>query len=172
MILVGASAVGLALLKTIIDDAVRFWPSPVSVSRPFTYFLLAWTIAYIPLRLRRPRAPLDRLMFQPGMAACSAVIIVIAIDVIAWASYEGTLGPGLAATTVLRFWRVHSGHPGPVVAMTWLGLVLSRRWQPEPSWLDRLGRVIGVLWLLTLLCDWHFGRWTITMTHWLRGGNT
>jgi hypothetical protein len=42
---------------------------------------------------------------------------------------------------------------------------LSRRWRPEPGWIDRLGRVIGALWLLSLLCDWRFGRWTLNLTY-------
>jgi hypothetical protein len=171
MILVGASAVGLALARTILDDALRMPHSPMWVARPITYFLFAWTIAFIPLRLRRPQPRLERLMLQPGMAACTAVFIVAAIDAIAWTTYEAQHWPRFAESTVSRFWRGESHHPGPVVAMTWLGLVLSRRWRPESSWLDRLGRTIGVLWLLTLLCDWRFGRWTFNITYRLWTGH-
>jgi hypothetical protein len=165
MILVGASAVGLALARTILKDALMMPRSPMWVARPITYFLLSWTLAFIPLRLRRPRPPLHRLMDQPGMAACCAVAIVTAIDVISRAIYVLLLEPPHAREMLARYWRGNSQHLGPAVAVTWLGLFLSRRWRPEPGWLDRIGRVIGVFWLLTLLCDWRFGRWTFLITY-------
>lgn len=170
MILVGASAAGLALARTIFNDALTMPHSPMWVARPITYFLLAWTLALIPLRLRRPRPPLRRLMVQPGMAACCAVAIVTAIDAISWTIYGAQLDPQHARQMLARYWRGHSQHPGPAVALTWLGLALSRRWRPEPGWLDRLGRAVGALWLLTLLCDWRFGRWAFNITYrlWMR----
>jgi len=170
MILVGASAAGSALARTILNDALVMPRTPMWVARPITYFLLAWTLAFIPLRLRRPRPPLRRLMGQPGMAACCAVAIVTAIDATSWTIYGMQIDPQHAREMLARYWRGASQHPGPAVAVTWLGLALSRRWRPEPGWIDRLGRVVGVLWLLTLLCDWRFGRWTINLTYrlWIR----
>jgi hypothetical protein len=29
----------------------------------------------------------------------------------------------------------------------WAVLVLSGRWRPEPSWIDRAGRIIGATWI-------------------------
>ena len=37
---------------------------------------------------------------------------------------------------------------GYAVATVWLVLALSGRWRPEKSWIDRLGRVLGVIWIL------------------------
>ncbi|WP_406695128.1 hypothetical protein V5E97_29235 [Singulisphaera sp. Ch08] len=36
---------------------------------------------------------------------------------------------------------------GYSVVAIWLLLVLSGRWRPEKSWIDRLGRVLGVIWI-------------------------
>ncbi len=37
----------------------------------------------------------------------------------------------------------------------WLGLAASGRWRPERSWVDRLGRVLGVAWIaITILAAW------------------
>ncbi len=130
-----------------------------------TFFLLALTLGFLPLRLRRPRPPLRRLMCQPGMAACCAVAVVTLVDATSWAIYWAKLDPQNADAMLARYWRGHSHHPGIAVAATWLGLLLSRRWRPEPGWVDRSGRLIGVLWLLTLLCDWRFGRWTFNLTY-------
>ncbi len=32
--------------------------------------------------------------------------------------------------------------------LTWLLLIATRRWHPEPSWIDRLGRVLRVLGMI------------------------
>lgn len=159
MILVAATAVGLALARTIVGDAIMMPRSPMWVARPITYLLLAWTLAFLPLRLRNPRPPLRRLMRQPGMVACAAVAVVVLIDATSWGTYWAKAGPRTAGLMLERFWRGHSQHPGPAVAVAWLGLALGRRARPEPGWIDRIGRFIGVLWLLTLACDWRFGRW-------------
>ena len=52
IILVGASAAELALARRIFGDAQVMPRSPMRVARPIACFLLAWTLAFIPLRLR------------------------------------------------------------------------------------------------------------------------
>ena len=37
---------------------------------------------------------------------------------------------------------------GYAVAAVWLVLVVSGRWRPEKSWIDRLGRALGVIWVM------------------------
>lgn len=165
MILVAATGVGLALGKTIIHDVQSMPVHPMWIARPVSYFLLAWTLAFLPIRLRRPRPSRRRLFLQPGMAACIAVAVVAAVDGLSWAYYWGKFGSDGPSQMLERFWRGHSQHPGPAVGLCWLGLVISRRWRPEPTWIDRLGRFLGFLWILTLLCDWRFGRWTFNLTY-------
>ena len=36
------------------------------------------------------------------------------------------------------------------VPMTWILLIATRRWNLEPSWIDRFGRVLGVLWMVCI----------------------
>lgn len=36
---------------------------------------------------------------------------------------------------------------GPAVAAVWVVLAVAGRWRPERSWIDRLGRLLGVLWI-------------------------
>ncbi len=110
---------------------------------------VAWTVAAIPLRLRRPRPPWRRLGRQPGwVAACSAVpgmavlALGVGVNVLGWGGSVFylddiemslfVLAPSLAGATVLG---------------AWMALVLGRRWRAEASWLDRLGRALGVYWL-------------------------
>ena len=160
MILVAASAIGLTLARTLVGDArsilnLLVWPA--------SFFLLGPTLAFLAIRLRGPRPTIRRLTCQPGMAACCAVAIVTAIDAISWGVFWLKLKPEDAQFMLARFWRLSRENPGPAVAATWLGLVLSRRWRPEPGWIDRIGRLIGVLWLLTILLDWEYNRWIILL---------
>jgi hypothetical protein len=44
---------------------------------------------------------------------------------------------------------------GIAVAAAWLTLALNGRWCPERSWIDRSGRVLGVLWIgMSVLASW------------------
>ncbi len=36
------------------------------------------------------------------------------------------------------------------VVLAWVVLAASRQWQAEPSWIDRAGRALGVLWIATI----------------------
>ena len=37
---------------------------------------------------------------------------------------------------------------GPAVLVSWTTLLLGRRWRAESSWVDRLGRAVGVFWIV------------------------
>ena len=170
MVLVAATAVGIVLARSIFEDAVRMPSSPMWLARPITFFCLPWTLAFVNIRLHAPRRSLHRIMVQPGMAACTAVAVVTAIDIASWVIYWTTLDSQHARDMLARYWRGHSHHAGLAVVATWLGLRLGRYWRPEPGWIDRLGWVLGLIWVLTLLCDWRFGRWTFDAIHLLRSG--
>ena len=38
------------------------------------------------------------------------------------------------------------------VVVTWLTLAIAGRWHPQHAWDDRLGRFLGVVWLIFYLC--------------------
>jgi hypothetical protein len=128
------------------------------------YVLLIWTAGFLVLRLQTPRPTLHRLVCQPGMAACSAALLVTAFDTITWSIHWALLDPGNELLRMLLppvYWPSHTHHVGQAVAVTWLGLLLSRRWRPEPGWIDRFGRLIGILWLLTMLLDSRLSGWVV-----------
>ncbi len=159
MILVAATALGCAgilrfgitageLSSLFADVIAGRWSGELGLqlailSLPFG---LAWTLALIALRLRRPRPPWRILARQPGfLAACMAglafaglllpllggILLGVApsdrVQVLAAASF------GLAAAAML------SG--------AWLTLIVTRRWRAERSWPDRLGRALGAYWI-------------------------
>jgi hypothetical protein len=173
MILIGTTAAGLALARTMLDGATRMRRDPMWIVGTITYLLLVWTAGFLVLRLREPRPALHRLICQPGMAACTAALLVTAIDTITWAIHWALLDPRNELLRMLLppvYWPAHSHHVGQAVAIAWLGILLSRRWRPEPGWIDRFGRLTGVLWLLTMLLDSRLIGWaSATLRFWMGG---
>jgi hypothetical protein len=81
-----------------------------------------------------PRPPLRALLRQPGMVAGLAM---------AFGLFWGT--GGLISLFPDRFDSMNAAPSaiGGTVAAAWGALALSRRWEPEPGWVDRVGRVLG-----------------------------
>jgi hypothetical protein len=104
----------------------------------FLFFLIP---AFLIVRLRRPRAALRSIISQPGFAACATpVIVVLAGTALSLLPLSGLSGQAIEIM----------GQIALVVAppLTWVFLIATRRWKPEPSWIDRLGRVLGVLGMI------------------------
>lgn len=100
-------------------------------------------------RSRRPRPPIRALLRQPGTVAALSVIAGSVI-VSGWLH-------------LLFFGRIIDGtvktiSAGGTVALAWAGMALTKRWNPEHSWMDRLGRLVGVAAILAaVLAFWNFG---------------
>ena len=156
MIFVIAIGLGLALARPaigLIADAVRSDPrwrfqtlaGAVSLGRMLNIVLLNFLFFLLPafliVRLRRPRPALRSLIFQPGFVACATPVIIVL------ATMPLVLLPlsGLAEQAIGIVVQVLLVVAGP---LAWVFLVATRRWNPEPSWIDRLGRVLGVLGMI------------------------
>jgi hypothetical protein len=107
------------LLGSALSDEPRAW---------LTASLFAMTPAQVVMRLRWPRPAWPILVRQPGFVACLAALIGFC--------FEGRLQyvgfPFLTAAAVL---------------LAWGALLGLRRWESEPSWIDRLGRMLGIGWI-------------------------
>jgi hypothetical protein len=200
IVLVAATAVGLAVVKTHhaamtplrwtppFSDVPRFlgWVEGVGVCLVLASpFAMAWTLAILGLRLRRPRAPWRRLVRQPGLVAglMAALVLVVRLTGFATMCLRVMGQPNLAVWNVAgaggigRGGGVFIGLPpgyllwfdsdhflntmamiGVAVGSGWVLLLLSGRWRPEPSWIDRAGRVLGWFWIaiLPLTAWWDF----------------
>ena len=94
--------------------------------------LLGLTLAMLMLRLRQPRPPLVTLLRQPGFVACLAA--PLGVFVFIEANYLG------------GDFRPHPTVAGLILG-AWAILAVSRRWEAEAGWIDRLGRLVGAAWL-------------------------
>jgi hypothetical protein len=154
MIIVVALATGLALARVALYQMGGWismirqlgspgWPTWWNMFWTAVQILFCFIVALIPalivVCLRRPRPPLRRVALQPGFVALCVLVLVgmidvdaIYLDLVSW--------PPL----------VHAVLPGAAVLASWLVLVVFRCWQPERSWIDRTGRLIGVFWIATI----------------------
>lgn len=94
--------------------------------------------AVLVLRFRRLRPPFRPLACRPGTLACaSATLAWLGLIYLTQVTRFFQSFPLVGGSSIVAAW----------VALGWLGLWRLRGWQPEPSWLDRLGRALGIAWL-------------------------
>jgi hypothetical protein len=158
MILILALALGLGLARPYVilianyihtapnmyfqtlDGSVSLGRSLNLIMLYFLYFLLP---ACLILRLRRPRPPMHRVVRQPGFAACAAPVACYLV-----ALPLSLLGPFVPAGEVIELaGQILVAAASP---LAWFFLAVTRRWAAEPSWIDRLGRMLGALWTVCL----------------------
>lgn len=169
MIVVAAMAVGLDLIRYF--DLGFDWEFHSQIWMDPRFFFHSWmidqlvfqifqiaiisamiaTLATLAFRLRRPRPARRRLARQPGMVAVRTVVI-------AWAASVPWLVLGFAGSPVsialegpVRSLSLVVVFAGFGVATRWGLLLLSRRWRAEPGWIDRLGRLVGIAWMVLSL---------------------
>jgi hypothetical protein len=152
MILIAGIAVGFTGFRAqfgSISDWERWIASFDSLSG-FTLMLMSALV--LVFRLRRPRPTIRRVFCQPGAVACfTAVafgfiydvqyILLMAVD--ADRRMEKTFSGWV-------WWIIET--PGSefawIVPITWVLMLLSRRWRPELGWIDRSGFLVGWGWII------------------------
>jgi len=175
MVMIAATAVGLLPLRylynvSLAGSGLEDW-SPYSVygfamavSMLLTPMVFTWSAALWILRLRRPRPKLWQVYRQPGMTACSAVLVVTSfffIKLTFLVGYahlaEGIPLGDLTDWSVLPVtWFHYLDSIGISVLAVWMVLWLGKLCRPEPSWIDRTGRVTGSYCILCgLLFGWY-----------------
>jgi hypothetical protein len=110
--------------------------------------------ALLLLRLFRPRPRFPRLLCQPGATACLATFVVMACRGVAMIIRVASGGDYSLRGGFIDFSADLQKTVPYAVATAWLLLALGRRWCPEPSWIDRVGRLIGAFWIFLLPWFW------------------
>jgi hypothetical protein len=175
MILVAALAGGFGLRRAAEDilaghgftsDGAIVWVLYRIIEAEFP-FLVTLTPAVLAMRLRRPRPRWRRLMRQPGTAASCAALFPVAISLVGLWNFARSLeqavpqaitrpdgGPAFGVSIVIIPIGAILGSCGSFIGVwvtgAWLILALSGRCSPEKSWIDRLGRLVGIGWLSIL----------------------
>ncbi len=119
-----------------------------------------WSLTVLVLAITPPCPPVRRLVRQPGFVACCVVAMTVLITgPLAFAISQHNFIAGLPTSTRLQIYlgealTFRRGEGGFAVASAWLVLWANGRWRSQPSWADRLGRLLGLFWVLTIPFAW------------------
>jgi hypothetical protein len=171
---------GWSYLPLLPFDANPLYRSVRSVAATGLYVMTGvaspWAV-YLLYRSRRPgRTWRFGRVRRPGSVACLAVTIVLIFELLhATASLDRwqrrlnvvhrsdlqaveirylSIRPRSLRERDDPFFNMLNGMPqyaGLLVAGAWLTLLLAGAWRPEPTWVDRAGRALGVFWILAAL---------------------
>ena len=122
------------------------------------------SIGLLALRLRATGFQRGVAAFSPGVTACASVIVVffvrcvrLGIDLLF--RHESLGGNANDYGNMEWLWDgffslVNPVNMGMAVVGSWVALMLSKGWKPEPSAIDRVGRLLGVYWIAAMMIDW------------------
>jgi hypothetical protein len=171
MVMIAVTAAGFAWTRSYVFDYLF----PVIAMRgalPQRYQLV-WVLAAVPMltawsmglflcQMRQPRPPFPAMFTRPGAVACALatlalasevfwvlVVRVISVSVPGWRDHYGVVRP--VSVSYLIAWK--QTEAGLAVAGAWLLMAIGRSWQSEPSWLDRAGTGLGVIWIVLYLFE-------------------
>lgn len=102
-----------------------------------------------------------RLARQPGTVACGAISLVLVVVIGLSIAFElgfdrrDPIAFGVIKVVAIQMTSDDAfNHLTPLAAWataaSWLVLAVGGRWRPEPDWIDRAGRVIGITWIAAI----------------------
>jgi hypothetical protein len=152
MVLVAATALGMAVSRAMHAALPAHFFQRNIIYRVFPY-LVSTTFGLLALSLRQPRPKLRRLMTRPGAAACvTPSLALVATAATTALQYLTASGWTWSNPPFLATWASNSREGPPfAVASAWAMLALTSRWRARPSWIDRLGRLLGLGWIAMYL---------------------
>jgi hypothetical protein len=131
--------------------SLRLWaeqiPWPVIHGTSVALLPITWGLVVVRI-LGSPPAR-RRLFYPPGLAACVAVSVASVLSLCyGWDHPSVSVAGSLSTLSIAALRAVQPLPLAAAVAGTWLVLALDRRWRPEPSWIDRTARCLGLYWLV------------------------
>jgi hypothetical protein len=175
VLLVGSAAVGFGLFQWVHRSMFQGWIWMIDHGLPrsgdwtslnvlvtctdtmvlFTPLAGSWTVLLLILTMRSPRPRWRQIWRQPGMAACLAFSLGWCWSFLGLllALAPGQVGRSLRNSPPLNWAQKFLAdevfmYVGLAVAATWINLWFSGRWRRSADWIDYMGRVVGVFWIL------------------------
>lgn len=151
MALVAATAVGLALHRAFWLEAIPVvhgasWRAIVVTGMAFsTPGAMAWTTAILALQFQPGRGRRRRLA-RPGAAVCCAACSAMVVGIVPMVCVNQGRNSVFLINDLMLF-----GLPALAaasVASTWVLIMILTGYRRSSDWADRLGRVMGLYWLL------------------------
>ena len=168
MLLIAASAAGLAWsgsawkqlgapFQAMATEWAGVWERLTVLAALSLPLLTGWTLTIFVLIWRKPRPRWRRASRGPGMTAALAAMVGLATIAAIYLALLGREGmrtnwsPELwdeLAGGLLQFFAMASPLVGFAVLVSWVIQAIQGRWRAEPTWIDRFGRLLGMLWMV------------------------
>jgi hypothetical protein len=144
---------------------IGLWIAAMRSVPILSLLLFCWSAAVLLLRLLAPRPPRRYLWCQPGFLACVAAVFVFAWKLVSLGAliaaelvtsgraWPSSLSYGDVVRELTVILLTSRGNVGGSVLLVWLVAWASGRCRPEPSWVDRAGRVLGAVWICVSLLE-------------------
>ena len=159
VVFIAAIGVGLALVRPAVK---ALGPRPMVFSNfaeaavfygllYATPLVFACSVATLALSLRPPRPARRQLARRPGFVANAASILGVFVSLVPYIG-QTVLDPSRASDIYMHV--LSTGLPGNLgfyVIGAMLPLMLGGKYGPYPAWEDRLGWLIGMLWIIMSL---------------------
>ncbi len=146
MVLVAASAAGLALARSVLEaqNSPWYFAYPMGAGSPI---VLGLTVGLLGIRLRKPRPAARRLFRQPGAAASLVALASVAV----WSVFLGIRAGSGNPDRGLEGFSYVGASAGPAVLGAWILLGITQTGRREPGWLDRSGLALGCGWIVLMV---------------------
>jgi len=161
MVLITSIGVGVALIMSFLsdtralpgEDRLLGW-SQFEWLFASVLMLMALTLGLALTWIGRLRRPVRLFSQTPGAIACllaSVVIVSVAYHLAVNYATERVAADFQNVFWRIGYWNAIIGDPpaaiGLLILAVWNLLVMSGSWRPEPTWIDRSCRVLGVCWI-------------------------
>ncbi|MFO0956243.1 MAG: hypothetical protein U0800_02120 [Isosphaeraceae bacterium] len=103
--------------------------------------------------LRQPRPGRRRLLDGPGFVATATATSFMAFRLAGGLAEHLAIGWGPKSSDLLNE-VTNAAAVGPAVMASWILLAACGRRRVEPTWVDRLGQLAGIGWILMAVSDW------------------
>jgi hypothetical protein len=119
--------------------------------------LACWSLALAVVILSSPRPVRRRLATYPGPAACVLIGPVVGMVLVFAAVsplYGGIFYLAEECSDIVTY------ASSLMVCAYWMAMALLGRWRLAPTWIDRLGRLLGLAWVLIaplIVCRYRLG---------------
>ena len=119
------------------------------------FILFALGLAFLLLRLRKPRPRQRRLWHSPGAAACFTVSVVVLVNVLrsgtVWLIWILRDWDDLSVDWIFDVQTLAIKQAGAATLAIWLVLIVSRVMKLTRDWLEAFGLLVASGWILLLI---------------------
>jgi hypothetical protein len=146
----------------------EIWRAGLEINVSLVPLALSLSAAILLLGMKKPRPNIRRAFRRPGIAACAIALVYTLLSAVGYAVFlrfsyaldRGVFDDANSAMLWIRIGMQPIFLVGGAIASIWIIMWLNGTWRAERSWIDRVGRALGLYWIiLSVFFGWAFFLW-------------